>query len=63
MDILLEDIRNVIKANERVLVTTVTKKFAEELSDFFVKAGIKAKYLHSEITTFDRIDILRDLRL
>ena len=63
MDILLEDIRRTIKWNERVLVTTVTKKFAEELSDFFVKAGIKAKYLHSEITTFDRIDILRDLRL
>lgn len=63
MDDLLNEINKRISKNERVLVTTVTKKFAEELSDFFIKSWIKAKYLHSEIHTFDRVDILRDLRL
>lgn len=63
MDDLLWEIKETIKKDERVLVTTVTKKFAEELSDFFVKNWIKAKYLHSEIDTMERIEILRDLRL
>lgn len=63
MDDLLYEIGERIKAKERVLVTTVTKAFAEELSEFFIKAWIKAKYLHSEIQTFERVDILRDLRI
>ena len=63
MDDLLFEIKTRIDKDERVLVTTVTKKFAEELSDFFIKSWIKAKYLHSEIATFERVDILRDLRL
>ena len=63
MDNLLWEIHKTLVKNERVLVTTVTKKFAEEISDFFIKKGIKAKYMHSEIDTMERIEILRELRL
>ena len=63
MDDLLSEIAKTLAKNERVLVTTVTKKFAEEISDFFLKNWIKAKYLHSEIDTMERIEILRELRL
>ena len=49
--------------NERVLVTTLTKRMAEDLTDFFLQDGIKVRYLHSEIQSLERVEILRDLRL
>lgn len=63
VDRLLEEVKKVIDRKERVLVTTLTKRFAEDLTDFLLDAGIKAKYLHSEIDTLERIAIVRDLRL
>jgi len=62
VDDLLEEIRKVTARDERVLVTTLTKKLAEELSDYFLEVGVKARYLHSEVDTIDRVRILRDLR-
>ena len=49
--------------NERVLITTLTKKMAEDLTDFFIQEGIRVRYLHSEIQSLERVEILRDLRL
>ncbi len=63
VDHLLEEIRAVIERSERVLVTTLTKRMAEDLTEYLVDLGIKARYLHSEIDTLDRVEILRDLRL
>ncbi len=62
IDDLTIEIENRIKRNERVLVTTVTKKMAEKLAGYFSEIGIKTKYLHSEIETFERIETLRLLR-
>ena len=59
---LLKEIRQVIDKGNRVLVTTLTKKMSEALSDYFLKMGIKTRYLHSDIDTLERIEILRDLR-
>jgi len=59
---LLGEIEKRIKAKERVLVTTLTKKMAEDLASYITKRGFKCRYLHSEIETLERIDILRDLR-
>jgi len=59
---LLGEIEKRVKAKERVLVTTLTKKMAEDLSSYITKKGFKCRYLHSEIETLERIDILRDLR-
>ncbi len=60
---LLEEIQKRVTRNERVLVTTLTKKMAEDLTDYYTTLGIKAKYLHSDIDTLERVEILRDLRL
>lgn len=60
---LLEEIYKRVEKGERVLVTTLTKKMAEDLTDYYTSLGIRAKYLHSDIDTLDRIEILRDLRL
>ena len=60
-DLLLE-IESVVNNGNRVLVTTLTKKMSEALSDYLLKAGIKTRYLHSDIDTLERIEILRDLR-
>lgn len=60
---LLEELRTVIKRKERALVTTLTKRFAEDLVDFLLDRGIKARYLHSDIDTLERVSIIRDLRL
>ncbi|MCF7927745.1 MAG: excinuclease ABC subunit B [Spirochaetales bacterium] len=57
------EIRSRIEDNERVLVTTLTKKMAEDLTDYFTELGLKVRYLHSEVETIERVDILRDLRL
>ena len=59
---LLGEIKKRVKAKERTLVTTLTKRMAENLADFITKKGFKCRYLHSEIHTFERIEILRDLR-
>ncbi|HME42497.1 MAG TPA: excinuclease ABC subunit UvrB [Syntrophorhabdales bacterium] len=63
IDSLLEEIKIVVERGERVLVTTLTKRFAEDLTDFLLNAGVKTKYLHSEIDTLERVAIVRDLRL
>ena len=60
---LLGEVRGRIERKERVLVTTLTKRLAEDLSEYFRKEGIKCEYLHSEVEVFDRSEILRDLRL
>ena len=60
---LLDEIKKTINKKNRVLVTTLTKKQAEDLADFLAKEGIKVRYLHSEIDTLERTEILRDLRL
>ena len=59
---LLKEIKQVISKGNRVLVTTLTKKMREALGDYFLKMGIKTRYLHSDIDTLERIEILRDLR-
>ena len=63
IDHLLGEIRAVVERQHRVLVTTLTKRMAEDLTEYLVDLGIRARYLHSEIDTLDRIDILRELRL
>ncbi|MFN3839883.1 MAG: excinuclease ABC subunit UvrB [Cyclobacteriaceae bacterium] len=63
IDDLLEEIDERVKKSERVLVTTLTKRMAEELTKFLDRAGVKCRYIHSEVTTLDRVEILRELRL
>jgi len=63
VDDLLGEIRDRAKKNERVLVTTLTKRMAEDLTDYYRELGVRVRYLHSDIETLERIDILRDLRL
>ena len=63
IDDLLNEIRRREEAGERVLVTTLTKKMAEDLTDYLLEAGVRARYLHSEIDTLERIQIIRELRL
>jgi excinuclease ABC subunit B len=62
VDDLLEEIRVRAERNERVLVTTLTKRMAEDLSEYFAEIGVRCRYLHSEVETLDRVRILRDLR-
>jgi excinuclease ABC subunit B len=62
VDDLLEEIRRRVAASERVLVTTLTKKMAEDLTDYLQDVGIKVRYIHSDIETIERVDIIRDLR-
>lgn len=63
VDDLLQEIRRIVAKNQRVLVTTLTKKLAEELSRYYTEQKVRVKYLHSDIETLERIEILRDLRL
>ncbi len=63
IDDLLDEIGEVIKRNERVLITTLTKRMAEDLTEYFTDVGLKVRYLHSDIDTLERVEILRDLRL
>ena len=63
IDDLLNEIRRREEVGERVLVTTLTKKMSEDLTDYLLEAGVKARYLHSEIDTLERIQIIRELRL
>ena len=63
IDDLLEEIDQTIKSGARTLVTTLTKRMAEELQKFLERAGVKSRYIHSEVKTLDRVEILRELRL
>ena len=63
VDDLLEEIRKRVKKKERVLVTTLTKRMAEDLTEYYADLGIRVRYLHADVDTLDRIEILRDLRL
>lgn len=63
IDDLLGEIRARVEVNERVLVTTLTKRMAEDLTDYFREMGIKVRYLHSDINALERMEIIRDLRL
>ena len=63
IDDLLNEIRRRADAGERVLVTTLTKKMSEDLTDYLLESGVRARYLHSEIDTLERIQIIRELRL
>ncbi|MBP6234600.1 MAG: excinuclease ABC subunit UvrB [Saprospiraceae bacterium] len=63
IDDLLEEISNRIEKDERVLVTTLTKRMAEELTKYLTKLNIKVQYIHSEVDTMDRVEIIRNLRL
>ena len=63
VDDLLGEIQKRVKSKERVLVTTLTKRMAEDLTEYYADLGIRVKYLHSDIDTLDRVEIIRDLRL
>lgn len=63
VDDLLSEIRLRMERNERVLVTTLTKRMAEQLADYYTEHGLKVRYLHSDIDTVERVEIIRDLRL
>ncbi len=63
IDDLMHEIKQRANKNERVLVTTLTKKMAEKLSEYYAESGIKIRYLHSDIDTVERVEIIRDLRL
>ena len=63
VDHLIEQVRTVVERGERVLVTTLTKRMSEDLTEYLVDLAVRARYLHSEIDTLERIEILRDLRL
>jgi excinuclease ABC subunit B len=63
IDDLMEEIRSRVEAEERTLVTTLTKKMAEDLTDYLLEYGFKVRYLHSEVDTLERIQIIRELRL
>jgi excinuclease ABC subunit B len=63
IDDLLEEVHQRIQSEERVLITTLTKRMAEELSKYLDRVGVKCRYIHSEVKTLDRIEILRELRL
>jgi excinuclease ABC subunit B len=63
VDDLLGEIRKRVKKKERVLVTTLTKRMAEDLTEYYTDLGVNVKYLHSDIDTLDRVEIIRDLRL
>jgi excinuclease ABC subunit B len=63
IDDLMDEIHRRIERNERTLVTTLTKRMAEELSTYFIKVNIRCRYIHSEVETLERVEIIRDLRL
>src|SRR5687768_7460070 len=63
IDDLMNEVRKIVDADQRVLVTTLTKKMSEDLTDYLLEMGFRVRYLHSEIDTLERIQIIRDLRL
>ncbi|HCU73176.1 MAG TPA: excinuclease ABC subunit B, partial [Chloroflexi bacterium] len=62
IDDLVGEINNRVQVNERVLITTLTKRMAEELSEYLAELGVRVHYLHSEVETLERVEILSDLR-
>ena len=62
IDDLIDEIRSRAEKNERVLVTTLTKKMSEDLTDYMLEMGVKVRYLHSEVDTLRRVELLRELR-
>ena len=62
IDDLLHEIRDRVSKNERVLVTTLTKRMSEDLAEYYAEVGVRCRYMHSEIETLERIKLLRDLR-
>jgi excinuclease ABC subunit B len=63
VDDVLQEIRQCVEANQRVLITTLTKRMAEQLTDYLADNGVKVRYLHSDVDTVERVEIIRDLRL
>ena len=63
VDDLLDEIQKVVLKNERILVTTLTKRMAEELTKYFIRLDVRCRYIHSDVETLDRVEILRELRL
>ena len=63
VDDLLDEIENTVDKGERVLVTTLTKRMAEELTSYLINLGVKSKYIHSDVDTLERVEIMRDLRM
>ncbi len=63
VDDLLAECKICVELDQRVLVTTLTKRMAEDLTDYMVEAGLKVRYIHSDVETLERIQIIRDLRL
>lgn len=63
IDDMIGEIQERVKKNERVLITTLTKKMSEDLTDYLKEIGIKVQYLHSEVKTLERIEIIRELRM
>ncbi len=63
VDDVLQEIHPRVKLNERVLITTLTKRMAEQLTDYLSDNGVKVRYLHSDVDTVERVEIIRDLRL
>jgi excinuclease ABC subunit B len=62
IDDIMTNISEIVKRNERMLITTITKRSSEELSDYLFENGVKVKYLHSEVETLERLEILKELR-
>jgi excinuclease ABC subunit B len=66
MDFMIDDIMTniseIVEKNERMLITTITKRSSEELTDYLFENGVKVKYLHSEVETLERLEILKELR-
>jgi excinuclease ABC subunit B len=63
VDDVLQEIRDRVEVNERVLITTLTKRMAEQLTDYLTDNGVRVRYLHSDVDTVERVEIIRDLRL
>ena len=63
VDDLIAEIQKVSEKNERILVTTLTKRMAEDLTEYMTQLGVRVRYLHSEVQSLERVEILRDLRL
>jgi excinuclease ABC subunit B len=62
IDDIMTNISEIVEKNERMLITTITKRSSEELTDYLFENGVKVKYLHSEVETLERLEILKELR-
>jgi excinuclease ABC subunit B len=62
VDDIMSNISEVVEKDQRMLITTITKRSSEELADYLIENGVKVKYLHSEVETLERLEILKELR-